>query len=106
MVGADAADTTEAEWATLARHFAEAQLREIHDAASLVLSAVPLAPDAPVVGAGTGTFVARRLAERLHRRLIDFGSLIPVASGAEAAASACAPAAAVALLAAVQGAPE
>ena len=103
MVGADAADATDGEWTALSRYFAEAQLREIHDAASLVLSAVALAPDAPVVGAGTGTFVARRLADRLGRCLIDFGSLIPVASGAEAAASTCAPAAALALLAAQGG---
>ncbi|RWP78298.1 hydantoinase/oxoprolinase family protein [Mesorhizobium sp.] len=100
MIGRDAADLTLPEWREVARWFSEQQLRKIHDAASLV--AGPLAPDAPIVGAGTGRWQIRRLAERMERRFVDFAEIIPADDTVRGEASSAAPASAVALLAGSQ----
>lgn len=84
----------------LARFFAEAQLRELFDAASLVLSRGLLRTGAPVVGAGVGRAVIRQLASRLERPFLAFDDLIEAAPKARSKASDCAAAAAVALIAA------
>jgi probable H4MPT-linked C1 transfer pathway protein len=99
MVGRDAADADDAAWTALARWFAEAQVRKITDGAMLVLSGAPLPGDAPVVVAGAGSAVAAEVARRLHRDAVTFESLLNVAPAARDAASQCAPAAALALLA-------
>jgi probable H4MPT-linked C1 transfer pathway protein len=98
MVGRDTADLTQPEWLDIAGWFSEQQLRKIHDAALLVSGG--LAPDAPIVGAGTGRRQIARLATRMERRFIDFADLIPANEDVRAEASSAAPAAAVALLAA------
>lgn len=97
MVGRDATDATDAEWHGLATWFAEAQLRHIHDGALLVLSRTALPADAPVVGAGVGRAVIARLANRLDRPYTDFGTVLGAAGEWT---TDCAPAVAVALLAA------
>ncbi len=97
MVGRDASDLDSGEWRNLARWFSERQLRAIHDAAFRVAGRV--AGDAPVVGAGTGRWQLKRLAERLERRFIDVAEIIPAADDVRGEASTAAPAAAVALLA-------
>jgi probable H4MPT-linked C1 transfer pathway protein len=99
MVGRDASDGDDAEWRELARWFAEAQIRTITDAAMLVVSRGTLPADAPVVGAGIGEAVLRELARRLARPYVAFADLIDAAPDARGAASCCAPAAALALLA-------
>ncbi len=98
MVGRDGADADPRDWQALAGWFAEAQLRRIADAASLVLSRARLPPAAPVLGAGIGRRVASRLASRLGRPYRDFGEL-PETSAAWAWLGHCAPCVAVALLA-------
>jgi probable H4MPT-linked C1 transfer pathway protein len=100
MIGRDSVDAGDADWTRLAEWFAEMQLRQVHDGALLVLSGARLPPDAPVIAAGVGALIVQRLADRLGRRCVKFGSLF----GAEAVdwADACAPAVAVALLAADQ----
>ena len=98
MIGRDAAEAADWEWRSLAAFFAEAQLRRIHDAALQVLSMTRLPADAPVVAAGSGVFVLRRLAERLGRRFENFESLIPAHPEAARMAGVCTPAVAVALL--------
>jgi len=100
MIGHDAADASDADWFGLAAWFAEVQLRQVHDGALLVLSGAGLAPDAPVIAAGVGVSIVGRLAERLGRRCVPFASLF--GSGGVEWADACAPAVAVALLAADQ----
>ena len=97
MIGRDSADGTDADWFALATWFAEAQLRQIHDGALLVLSGAGLPPYAPVIAAGVGTKIVQRLAERLNRQCVNFASLF----GADKVewADGCAPAVAVALLA-------
>jgi (4-(4-[2-(gamma-L-glutamylamino)ethyl]phenoxymethyl)furan-2-yl)methanamine synthase len=98
MVGRDGDDADATAWQALARWFAEAQLRRIADAAMLVSSRnLPLA--APLVGAGIGKSLVHEIAHRLDRPYVAFDSLLDVAPAARDAASDCAPAAALALLA-------
>jgi len=98
MVGRDAADLSPSECRDVARWFSEQQLRTVHDAAFRV--AGNLTGDAPIVGAGTGRWQIRRLAERMERPFVDFADIIPADDAIRTDASSAAPAAAVALLAA------
>ncbi|MGO9673216.1 MAG: hydantoinase/oxoprolinase family protein [Methylocella sp.] len=100
MIGRDASDATDADWRRLAQFFAEAQLREIMEAASLVLSRGLIEADAPIVGAGVGRGVILKLAERLRRPFIAFDDLIEALPAARGKACDCAAASAVALVAA------
>jgi uncharacterized hydantoinase/oxoprolinase family protein len=100
MIGRDAAEAEMQAWRDLAAWFAEAQLRRIEDAARLVLSRAPLPPDAPVIAAGIGGAVIARLAGRLNRSCRPFAEQFEGGSADPAWLSACAPALAVALLAA------
>ncbi len=99
MLGRDASEAELPEWIALARYFADCQLAEIEHAVRGLAErdALPLA--APVIGAGCGRFLARRLAERLGRPYLDFGDLIDAAPETREMAARCAPAVAVALLA-------
>ena len=94
MIGREADEGADSEWAQLAAWFAEAQARQITDAALLRLSRNDVAPAAPVVAAGVGTSLAAEAARRLGRPCLGFSSLI----AAPVEASYCAPAVAVALL--------
>ena len=102
MIGRDSSEADEAAWEALARFFAEAQLRDIMDAAALVLSRGLLPSSAPVVGAGVGRGIISGLAERIGRPFIAFDALIEAVPEARSKACDCAPASAVALLAAAQ----
>ena len=97
MVGRDVEDGQD--WTLLARWFAEAQIRTITDAALLVVSRGELPGEAPIVAAGIGGAIIGEVARRLGRTCVGFESLLDVAPHARAAASHCAPAAALALLA-------
>jgi probable H4MPT-linked C1 transfer pathway protein len=99
MVGRDAADADDTAWNALGAWFAEAQLQAVTDGAMLVLSDARLPADAPIVGAGIGDDLVREIARRLHRKHIAFDSLLDVVPQVRSAASQCAPAAALALLA-------
>ena len=100
MIGREVDEADDQQWDALAAWFAEAQARDIADAAFLRLSRGDLASEAPLVAAGVGEGVAAEVARRLNRPCIGFSSLIDVTAGAAQAASQCAPAVAVALLAA------
>jgi probable H4MPT-linked C1 transfer pathway protein len=100
MIGRDGRDATDADWKRLAQFFAEAQLRDIADAAALVLSRGLIEPDAPIVGAGVGRGAVARLAARMGRPFIAFDDLIEALPLARAKACDCAAASAVALVAA------
>lgn len=82
-------------WRGIAAALAEHQTARIARACETALAGV--AADAPLVGAGCGRFVARRLAARLGRAYIDFASLLPPMRDA-AEGAVCAPAASLALL--------
>jgi probable H4MPT-linked C1 transfer pathway protein len=98
MVGRDAGSAPLATWQALAAFLAEAQLRRIADGAMLVLSAIPLAPEAPLIGAGVGRQVLERLAARLDRRFVAFADLPGLAGIEDEWLGHCAPAVAMALL--------
>jgi probable H4MPT-linked C1 transfer pathway protein len=100
MVGCDVGERSDDDWRQLALWFAEAQLRAIGDGAMLVLSAAELPREAPIVGAGIGEGVLSEVARRVGRRYVPFETLIDVAPEAKPWASHCAPATALALLAA------
>jgi len=105
MLGYDGPEAPLAAWQQLARYFAEVQMRDLSDAAHLILSRGEIADDAPIVGAGAGRFVVRRLAERLQRSYIDFSDLIGALPEVRTKACDCAPASAMAFLAAAENKP-
>jgi probable H4MPT-linked C1 transfer pathway protein len=99
MVGSDSADGDEASWTLLARWLAEAQIRAIADAASLVMSASSFSIAPPVIAAGIGTALIAEIARRLGSGYAAFDGLLDVAPELRAAVCQCAPAAALAALA-------
>jgi probable H4MPT-linked C1 transfer pathway protein len=98
-VGHDAAEASEKAWRDLAAHFAELQLRRIHDAATQVLSGQLLPEDAPVVACGVGLGIVEALAARLNRPCRNLADLVAADEQTRGWASSCAPAVAVGLLA-------
>lgn len=100
MLGRDADPADLMPWRRLAWHLSERQSEKLAAAAGRILSRGVLAEDAPVIGAGVGRFLVRRLAERLRRPYVDFSALVTGDVQATEWAARCAPAAAVAILAA------
>jgi (4-(4-[2-(gamma-L-glutamylamino)ethyl]phenoxymethyl)furan-2-yl)methanamine synthase len=98
MIGREAEEGAASEWSGLAAFLAEAQIRQIADAASLRLSRDDVPLDAPVVAAGVGEAAAAEVARRLRRPCVGFSALIE----GPPEASHCAPAVAVALLGAIE----
>ncbi len=88
-----------ASWRAAAAHIREMQLRSIHDGALQALSR-PGAEATSVVVAGIGACEAEEVARRLHLPATAYGDLIEAAPDCREWATRCAPAAAVALLAA------
>jgi probable H4MPT-linked C1 transfer pathway protein len=98
MVGRDFESASLSAWRQCARHLAELQLLKIRQACDRVLSRVKEAERAPLVGAGVGRFLVRKLAVQLGRRYRDFDGLVDTAPDVASWASSCAPAVAVAVL--------
>lgn len=99
MLGLDAADGRLEDWRRLATYLTEVQLRALVDACARIFSRGEISDEAPLVGAGVGRFLVRRLAHRLGRRYLGFESLFPGGEGLVPDVADCAPAAAVARLA-------
>lgn len=97
MIGRDVESAPIGKWKQCARDLAVLQLVQIRHAVKRVLSRT--VDDSPLIGAGTGRFLAKKLAAELGRPYRDFDSLFEAAPGAGSWASSCAPAVAVALLA-------
>lgn len=100
MVGRDLDDAPMSSWITLAHFIAQAQVQDIACAMEHVAGAVP----GPLVGAGAGRFLVRELARRSGREYVDFSQLVAGDPQVRDWAAVCAPAYAVARLAAEQGA--
>ena len=100
MFGRDVEEAPEARWDRAAQLFRERQLQMIGDAVAQVLSAHDMAPEAPFVAAGAGHFLVPELARRFGHAARAFSDLIPAREEAARKAGVCAPAVAVALLAA------
>jgi (4-(4-[2-(gamma-L-glutamylamino)ethyl]phenoxymethyl)furan-2-yl)methanamine synthase len=99
MLGSDASDADDETWTLVARWFAEAQMRAICNAASLVLSAGTLPATTTIVAAGIGRVLVDEIARRLCCACIGFDELCDVTAEARIAACRCAPAVALAVLA-------
>jgi probable H4MPT-linked C1 transfer pathway protein len=100
MIGCDAdVDAPLAAWTALAEYVAELQLRRLQNACARVLSGSTPRADAPLIGAGVGSFVVREVAHRLARPYLEFAELVDTGDVDAAHIAACAPAFAVACLA-------
>ena len=99
MLGMDASDAAIADWIALANDFAGRQFVILQEAATQVLMAASVPAASPIVGAGCGRFLVRRLAESFGRPYLDFSDLINADPRAHEMAARCAPAVAVAILA-------
>jgi (4-(4-[2-(gamma-L-glutamylamino)ethyl]phenoxymethyl)furan-2-yl)methanamine synthase len=97
--GRDAEPGQAEAWRQAAAMIAEEQLRSLHDGAAQVLSRTQQPPSVQIVTAGIGSDVAAVLAGRLGMPAVSFGALVGAAQW-EAWATRCAPAVAVAMLAA------
>jgi probable H4MPT-linked C1 transfer pathway protein len=101
IVGRDRSEAPAVIWTALAAHFAEAQLRLLHDAAALLLSRPDQAPEAPLILCGAGAFLGPHLGQRLGRSSTLLVSLLEDRiAGARDWISTCGPAVAVGLIAA------
>lgn len=100
MVGADADAHPRAVWVDLARFLAGRQLAQLERAARRVLVESGISGDAPVIGAGVGRFLVKRLAALLGRPYRDAGTFLSTTAGLRDSVARCLPAVAVAVLAA------
>jgi (4-(4-[2-(gamma-L-glutamylamino)ethyl]phenoxymethyl)furan-2-yl)methanamine synthase len=103
MLGMDFSSGELGDWIRVAEYAEECQLRRLVDAVCCVLSRGQVPHRAPLVGAGVGRFLVRRLAERLGLRYVGFESLLTSHWAGVPDVADCAPAAAVARLAADLG---
>jgi probable H4MPT-linked C1 transfer pathway protein len=101
MIGRDGGDADLHDWVALARELRAAQIGAIERNARDVVAAARVAPQAPVVAAGCGDFLALELAQRLQRPALAFDRLLRVRADAAHWTRVCAPSVAVALLLAV-----
>jgi probable H4MPT-linked C1 transfer pathway protein len=98
MVGADSQHWPIYTWRQLATYFAEQHCQQITEAIFQVLSRIDLLPEAPIIGAGIGRFLAVECARRIHRPYVDFSEALGTNSQTSISAD-HAPAAALAQLA-------
>jgi probable H4MPT-linked C1 transfer pathway protein len=104
MIGRDVESEPLAAWRELAGWLAAAQRRRIDEGCERVIARSGLAGGTSLVAAGVGRFVVRALAAAKGRRVVDFGSLVPADDAMRPLIADCAPAVAVAWLAARESA--
>jgi (4-(4-[2-(gamma-L-glutamylamino)ethyl]phenoxymethyl)furan-2-yl)methanamine synthase len=100
MLGRDVESASFSAWQRFAGTLVGIQTAQIADALMRVIDRASLDSQAPLVGAGCGRFLVEGIARRLERGYIDFADLVPVDAAAHHSAAICAPAVAVAVLAA------
>jgi len=104
MLGRDVTEASSGKWRQVAAFFARRQEEKIHDALDCVLSRHSLQHGAPLIAAGSGRFIVKRLAEIRGCSYLDFADLcnvsvsVSVSDDLAAKAADCAPAVALALL--------
>lgn len=98
MLGLDSHVAPLKEWRRVAEWFSEQQLSRIYAALCRALSRGLLGPEAPLVGAGAGSFLAEKLAQRMSRPYLDFADLVEARGAERSMLSTCAPAFSVAWL--------
>ncbi|MEF3365272.1 hydantoinase/oxoprolinase family protein [Methylocystis sp. 9N] len=100
LAGRDAGALSDDQWRAFADFLARAQLRVIEDQIALLFSRGAVASDAALIGAGVGRKLIARLAQAQGRVFIDFADFIAAEPQVKEKAADCAPATALALLAA------
>ena len=104
MIGRDLADATMLAWIELSNSFKQIQLQRLKNVAMRHFSRNLLSREAPIVGAGAGSFLVRELARQLDRQYLEINDLIMVDSEDNAElrhwAAICLPAYTVACMAA------
>jgi (4-(4-[2-(gamma-L-glutamylamino)ethyl]phenoxymethyl)furan-2-yl)methanamine synthase len=100
MFGRDLGEASAAMWDEAARLFRERQLHLLAEAVAQVLSRGDMPAEAPFVAAGAGHFLVTELARRFARPARGFAEMVPAREEVRRKAGVCAPAVAVALLAA------
>jgi (4-(4-[2-(gamma-L-glutamylamino)ethyl]phenoxymethyl)furan-2-yl)methanamine synthase len=99
MLGRDRDTATAIAWRELAEWLIERQTLRIKEACERLLSREGVSDDSPLVAAGVGRFLVVGLSRQLHRRHVDFASLVPHSANLANQVANCAPAVAVAWLA-------
>ena len=99
MLGLDVDFAHLDEWRRVSGFIAEQQLRMLADSCARLLSRGVLSASAPLVGAGAGRFLVKKLADRLDRPYLGFNEFFAHSRLMEARVAECAPAVAVASLA-------
>ncbi|MCB1955332.1 MAG: H4MPT-linked C1 transfer pathway protein [Rhodocyclaceae bacterium] len=98
MIGHDGHDADASAWRALAAEWAARMSTRIADNVQRICAAAALPADAPIIGAGCGSFLAGDLAMQLGRPFIPFHRHVLAPAGLEAWVSTCAPSAAIASL--------
>lgn len=86
------------DWLKVAQWLSQQQMSRIQQAIERVLSNARLPTTAPIVGAGVGSFLVKRVASRLNRAYFDFSDFVDGLKYEKVWAAYCAPAYAVAEL--------
>ncbi|WP_027150264.1 hydantoinase/oxoprolinase family protein [Methylobacter tundripaludum] len=101
MIGCDFYPEELPRWQQFAENIRGQQIQQIQRGCEIRLSQHKLLQDSPLIGAGVGRFLVEQVALNLERPYLDFSNLFPVAAIQSGMTTAdCAPAAAVAYLAA------
>jgi uncharacterized hydantoinase/oxoprolinase family protein len=98
MIGCDARDATDDEWLALAREWRSSFVALVRENVEAALGAAGVPRDAPIVGAGCGSFLVRECAAGMKRRYVEFADVVAAAPEWRDGAGLCAPAVAVAIL--------
>jgi probable H4MPT-linked C1 transfer pathway protein len=99
IIGQDVNDASMDSWVSLALAFKQAQIDGLKSAVLRSISRNLISINAPIIGAGVGSFLARELAGQLDRPYIEASSLVKGNSSDDQRwAAVCLPAYAVAVL--------
>ncbi|HTT08488.1 MAG TPA: hydantoinase/oxoprolinase family protein [Gammaproteobacteria bacterium] len=98
MLGCDLRNASMKDWRRVARHIAGIQQDDIAREMKRVMSQSSRLSKLPVVGAGVGRFIAKRLARRMGHTYIDYAELMDIPRRWRVHAAVCAPAVALAML--------
>lgn len=99
MVGLDLKSVPLVDWKRLAAYIAEQQMQRLFEACMRQFTLGIVSDRAPLIGAGVGSFVVKKLARRGGRSYRDFSALVKSNLSDRQWVNGCAPAVAVALLA-------
>jgi (4-(4-[2-(gamma-L-glutamylamino)ethyl]phenoxymethyl)furan-2-yl)methanamine synthase len=103
MIGCDYHDIQLARWQRFANNLRQQQLARIQTACERHAKRLQLATNSPIIGAGVGRFLVKQIAQNVDRPYLDFAELCTGARlNSEHTVADCAPAVAVACLAAAK----